>query len=125
ADLNKLYCREKAMHELDFDGAGFEWIDCHNYDVSTFSYIRRAKDPNDFLVVCCNFTPVPRPAHRLGVPELCWYEEIFNSDSTYYAGSNMGNGAGMLAEPAESHGRPASIELTLPPLSVVVLKPRR
>ena len=60
ADLNRLYRREKALHEVDFDYHGFEWIDCHNYDDSTLSYIRRAKDPNDFLVVACNFTPVPR-----------------------------------------------------------------
>ncbi|GAG47780.1 unnamed protein product, partial [marine sediment metagenome] len=61
----------------------------------------------------------------LGVPECCWYEEVFNSDSMYYAGSNMGNGPGLWAEPTGSHGRPASIQLTLPPLAVVVLKPRR
>ena len=60
ADLNHLYRREKALHEVDFDCHGFEWIDCHNHDDSTLSYIRRAKDPRDFLVVACNFTPVPR-----------------------------------------------------------------
>ena len=102
ADLNRLYRREPALHEVDFDGHGFEWIDCHNYDDSTLAYVRRAKDPSDFLVVACNFTPVPRTTHRLGVPELCWYEEIFNSDSTYYGGSNVGNGPGM-------HGRSAAL----------------
>jgi 1,4-alpha-glucan branching enzyme len=125
ADLNRLYRRQKALFELDFDGRGFEWIDCHNYDHSTFSYIRRAKDPSDFLVVCCNFTPVPRTAFRLGVPEICWYEEIFNSDSSYYGGSNMGNGPGVMAEPIESHWRPASIRITFPPLATVVFRPRR
>lgn len=74
---------------------------------------------------CCNFTPAPRESHRLGVPELCWYEEVFNSDSEYYSGSNMGNGPGVMAEPIESHGQPASIRITLPPLAAVVLKPRR
>ena len=97
ADLNHMYRREKALYELDFDWHGFEWIDCHNWEESTLSYIRRAKDPKDFLVVCSNFTPVPRTAYRLGVPELCWYEEIFNSDSTIYDGSNMGNGPGVEA----------------------------
>jgi 1,4-alpha-glucan branching enzyme len=125
ADLNRLLRREKALHEVDFDYHGFEWIDCHNHEDSTLSYIRRAKDPADYLVVCSNFTPVPRLAHRLGVPEACWFEEIFNSDSTYYGGSNMGNGPGLMAEPQESHGRPASLPLTLPPLATVVLKPRR
>jgi 1,4-alpha-glucan branching enzyme len=124
ADLNQLYRREKALHEYDFDGRGFEWIDCHNHDESTFSYIRKAKDPRDFLVICANFTPVPR-RQRLGVPERCWYQEIFNSDSCYYAGSNMGNGPGVMGEEVPSHGRPASIEVTLPPLAAVVLKPQR
>jgi 1,4-alpha-glucan branching enzyme len=125
ADLNGMLRREKALHEVDFDYHGFQWIDCHNHEDSTLSYIRVAKNPSDFLVVCCNFTPVPRYRHRLGVPELGWYEEIFNSDSSYYAGSNMGNGPGVRAEPSESHGRPASIVVTLPPLATVVFKPRR
>ena len=88
-------------------------------------YVRRAKDPDDFLVVAATSRPCRGTDYRLGVPEGCWYEEIFNSDSTYYGGSNVGNGAGIVAEPTESHGRPASIELTLPPLATVVLKPRR
>ncbi|MEX2119291.1 MAG: 1,4-alpha-glucan branching protein GlgB [Pirellulales bacterium] len=125
ADLNQLYRREPALHQMDFDGHGFEWIDCHNYDASALSFIRKAKDPRDYLVVCCNFTPVPRLTHRLGVPEHCWYEEISNSDSTYYGGSNMGNGPGLMAEDIPSHGRPHSINLTLPPLATVILKPRR
>jgi len=125
ADLNRIYRREKALHEVDFDYHGFEWIDCHNHDDSTLCYVRRAKDPRDFLVVCCNFTPVPRVNYRYGVPELCWYEEIFNSDSMYYGGSNMGNFPGAMAEPQESHGRPQSIVVTLPPLATVIFKPRR
>lgn len=125
ADLNRLYRQEKALHEVDFDPSGFEWIDCHDYEDSTLSFIRRAKDPNDFVIVNCNFTPVPRQQYRLGVPELCYYEEVCNSDSTYYGGSNMGNGAGVMAEPRESHMRPFSIEVVLPPLSVTVFKPRR
>lgn len=125
ADLNRLLAREPALHQLDFDGRGFEWIDCHNYEDSTLSYIRRAADPNNFLVIACNFTPVPRFAHRLGVPELCWYEEIFNSNSAYYGGSNLGNAPGVQAEPIPNHGRPASIQVILPPLATVVFKPRR
>ncbi|MGQ9576597.1 MAG: 1,4-alpha-glucan branching protein GlgB [Thermoguttaceae bacterium] len=124
ADLNRLVRREKALHEVDFDGHGFFWIDCHNYDESTLSFVRRAKDPNDFLVIGCNFTPVPRLKHRLGVPKCCWYEEIFNSDSMYYGGSNLGNGPGLMAEPIGSHGQPASLQVCLPPLAGVILKPR-
>jgi 1,4-alpha-glucan branching enzyme len=124
-DLNRLLVAEKSLHELDFDGRGFQWIDCHNHDESTLSWIRFAKDPSDYLVMCTNFTPVPRARHRIGVPEVCWFEEIFNSDSTYYGGSNLGNGPGKKSEPISSHSRPASLELVLPPLATVVLKPRR
>jgi 1,4-alpha-glucan branching enzyme len=124
ADLNRFVRDEKALHEVDFDYRGFEWIDCHNHDDSTLVYVRRAKDPRDFLVVFCNFTPVPRQHYRVGVPEGGWYEEVFNSDSTYYGGSNMGNGPGIMAEPIPSHGRPNSVCITFPPLAVVVLKPR-
>ncbi|MFZ5829168.1 MAG: alpha amylase C-terminal domain-containing protein, partial [Planctomycetota bacterium] len=125
ADLNRLIKHEKSLHQIDFDYHGFEWVDCHDHDNSTLSYIRRAKDPGDYVQVICNFTPVPRLKHRLGVPEVCWYREIMNTDSTFYAGSNMGNGPGVMAEPIPSHGRPASVELVLPPLGLVVLKPER
>ncbi len=100
ADLNRMYRNEPALHEVDFDYTGFEWIDCHNYNDSILAFMRKAKNPEDFLVVMCNFTPVPRTDYRLGVPELCWYEEICNSDSTYYGGSNLGNGPGLMAEAA-------------------------
>jgi 1,4-alpha-glucan branching enzyme len=125
ADLNALYRREPALHQVDFDWFGFEWIDCHNWQDSVLSYLRKAKDPQDYLLVCSNFTPVPRIGYKIGVPEACWFEEISNSDSTFYGGSDMGNGGGIQAMPTESHGRPASMEITLPPLSTVIFKPRR
>ncbi len=125
ADLNSLYRREPALHEVDFDPQGFEWVDCHNYQDSILSFIRRAKDPEDYVLVCCNFTPIPRSDYRLGVPESGWFEEISNSDSSFYGGSDIGNNGGLLATHQESHGRPASILVTLPPLSTVVLKPKR
>jgi len=124
ADLNQLYRREPALYELDFEGAGFEWIDCHDHENSVLSYLRRAKNPDDFVVVACNFTPVPRVGYRLGVPRLGWYEEIFNSDSLYYTGSNLGNAPGVQADELSTHGRPGSINVTLPPLATVVFKPR-
>jgi 1,4-alpha-glucan branching enzyme len=125
ADLNALYRREPALHQVDFEWFGFEWIDCHNWQDSTLAFIRKAKDPQDYVVVCCNFTPVPRTNYKIGVPEACWYEEISNSDSTFYGGSDLGNGGGVQATPNESHGRPNSMIVTLPPLSMVVFKPRR
>ncbi|MEM9352366.1 MAG: 1,4-alpha-glucan branching protein GlgB [Planctomycetota bacterium] len=124
-DLNRLYREEPALHEVDFDAEGFEWVDCHNHTDSVLVFLRRAKDPADFLMVASNFTPVPRNDYRLGVPEGGWYREVFNSDSTFYSGSDLGNGQGILAEESESHGRPFSVKLTLPPLATVVLKPCR
>jgi 1,4-alpha-glucan branching enzyme len=125
ADVNRLMRREPALHEVDFDYTGFEWVDCHNWQSSVLVYLRKAKDPADFLIVACNFTPVPRGGYLLGVPERCWYEEVYNSDSKFYGGSNMGNGPGIMATDRMAHGRPHSVEITLPPLAVIVLKPRR
>ncbi len=125
AHLNGIYTREPALYELDFNPAGFEWVDCHDHEASTLAFLRKAKDPNDFLLVCSNFTPVPRQGYKIGVPEACWYEEISNSDSAYFGGGNVGNDGGILAEAKESHGRPASMEVTLPPLGTVIFKPRR
>ncbi|MBX3425119.1 MAG: 1,4-alpha-glucan branching protein GlgB [Pirellulales bacterium] len=125
ADLNRVYRTEPALYQVDFEYTGFEWIDCHNYADSILAYVRRGVDPEDFLVVVCNFTPVPRANYRLGMPGGGWYREILNTDSSYYGGSNVGNFPGIMAERRESHGRPYSVEMTLPPLSVVVLKPQR
>lgn len=125
AHLNQMYRNEPALHEVDFDGSGFEWVDCHNHQDSIICYLRRAKDPEDYLLVCSNFTPVPRLSYKLGVPEAVWFDEISNSDSAYFGGSDVGNGGGLQAVEKESHGRPASIEVSLPPLATVVLKPRR
>jgi 1,4-alpha-glucan branching enzyme len=123
-DVNRLYRNEPALHQVDFDASGFEWIDCRDWEDSSLSYIRRGKNPEDFVVVLCNFTPVPRHNFRIGVPQAGWYREIFNSDSTYYGGSNVGNGPGLMTQDMTSHGRPCSLLLTLPPLAAIVLKPQ-
>jgi 1,4-alpha-glucan branching enzyme len=124
ADLNNLVQREPALHELDFDGGGFEWIDCHNWQDSVLAFVRRGSNSRDALVVCCNFTPVLRQGYRLGVPAAGSYEEVFNSDSAWYGGSNAGNGGGLQSSPVPHHGREHSLTLTLPPLAVIVLKQR-
>ena len=124
ADLNALVRREPALHELDFDGLGFEWIDCHNWQDSALAFARRANDPHDRLIVCCNFTPVPREGYRLGVPHGGVYDEVFNSDSAWYGGSNLGNAGAIEATAEPHHGHEFSLSLTLPPLAAVVLKPR-
>jgi 1,4-alpha-glucan branching enzyme len=125
ADLNALLRREPALFELDFESGGFEWIDCHARDESVLAYIRKAKDPADFLVVVCNFTPVVREQYPIGVPHAGWYQEIFNSDSQFYGGSNVGNFPGQMADQPGWHGRPAKLLVTLPPLATVVFKPQR
>jgi 1,4-alpha-glucan branching enzyme len=121
-DLNHTYQRERSLHEVDFEPAGFSWIDCSDNENSVISMIRRARDPQDFTVMVVNFTPVPRPSYRIGVPEDGWYREILNSDGEMYAGSNMGNGGGVQAEPIPDHGFNYSIALTVPPLGFVLLK---
>jgi 1,4-alpha-glucan branching enzyme len=125
ADLNALYRRERALYEQDFHGHGFEWIDCHSASDSVLVYMRKARDPADFVVVCCNFTPVVRYGYRIGVPSGGWYQEVFNSDSEYYGGSNVGNYPGLHADNIGHHGRPHSINVKLPPLGVTVFKPQR
>ncbi len=125
SDLNSLYRREPALYEVDFESAGFEWIDCQSREDSMLSFVRRAKDPNDFLVICCNFTPTVRHEYRLGVPEAGRYVEVLNSDSQYYAGTNVGNGMAIQSDKIESHGRAQSIKLSVPPMGVTVFKPER
>lgn len=122
-DLNHLVIREPALHQVDFDGAGFEWIDCMNADDSIIGFIRKGEDPDDFVIVACNFTPVVRENYLLGAPKAGFYREIFNSDSGFYAGSNIGNYPGCEATDQAHHGRPASLRVNLPPLATVVLKP--
>ena len=125
ADLNALVRDEPSLHEVDFDPAGFEWIDCHNWQDSILAFVRRGRRPEDFVVVVCNFTPVVRQGYRLGVPHEGPYQERFNSDSRYYDGSNVGNIGTLMATTTPHHGRPASLTLTLPPLAAIVLTPWR
>jgi 1,4-alpha-glucan branching enzyme len=124
ADLNKMVINEPSLHELDFDSAGFEWIDCMNRQDSMISFIRKAQDPKDFVIVACNFTPVVREGYLIGAPRAGFYREIFNSDSSYYAGSNVGNYPGIEAHAKPHQGRPASMRINLPPLATVVFKPQ-
>ena len=121
-DLNKVYKEETSLHQVDFEHTGFEWIDTHNSAESVLVYARRGRDPSDMIVVVLNFTPVPRQRHRIGVPGPGWYQEIFNSDSERYAGSNVGSYPGCEAEQVEWNGRDWSIEMSLPPLGAVMFK---
>ncbi len=121
-DLNHLQREQPALHEVDFESHGFEWIDMHDVGNSVLSFVRRAKDSADFVVTVCNLTPVPRENYRIGVPEAGHYTELLNSDSERYGGANIGNYGGQTTLDQAWQGRPACLELTLPPLSVIVLK---
>jgi 1,4-alpha-glucan branching enzyme len=121
-DLNRIYRTAPALHERDFEPEGFEWIDAHDRDRCVLSYLRRGRDRDKCMVVVCNLTPVPRHGYRIGVPNQGRYEERINTDSRYYGGSNVGNPGGGAAEQIQSHGRPFSITLTLPPLATLILE---
>jgi len=118
-DLNKLYVEQPALHQLDFDGRGFEWVDCHDIQQSIISY--RRKSEHDEVLVVLNFTPVPRKAYRIGVPEPGTYSVILNSDSGFYAGSNVGDSS-VSSEEQPWMNLHHSICINLPPLAGVVLK---
>ncbi|RPI04748.1 MAG: 1,4-alpha-glucan branching protein GlgB [Ignavibacteriae bacterium] len=122
SDLNRVYRKEGALHQVDFHYAGFEWIDFHDKANSVISFIRKSNDGKENVIVACNFTPVPRPGYRVGVPDAGRYREILNSDSTFYGGSNMGNAGEIQSEPIPYQNRPFSISVNIPPLSAVYLK---
>ncbi len=122
-DLNTCYRGEPALHQLDFDPAGFAWIDCNDDEQSTLTFLRRSRTPGDSIVVACNLTPVPRRNFRIGVPNGGFWKEILNSDATLYGGSGQGNLGGVDAAPVSWHGHPQSLNVTLPPLAVVMFKP--
>lgn len=120
ADLNKLHRDLEPLHALNYSPEGFEWIDCHDSSQSIISYLR--KGPKGFVLVALNFTPTPRHDYRLGVPAAGRYREIFNSDSEYYGGSNLGNPLPLETDARPWMQRDQSISLTLPPLAAVILE---
>jgi 1,4-alpha-glucan branching enzyme len=121
-DLNHLYRNLPALHEQDFMQSGFSWLDCHDAARSLLSFLRHGRN-GETVVVAFNFTPVPRNRYRIGLPFNCTYREIFNSDSQYYGGSNLGNGSGVHAESIPWMGQPFSAEIELPPLAGIMLAP--
>ena len=122
-DLNHLYRARKELHELDCEGDGFAWIDCNDSDASVISYVRCGSDPERFLIVVCNFTPVVRSNYRVGVPKPGTYREVLNTDSSHYSGSNVGNWGTLAANGPPAHGHAQSLVMTLPPLATLILEP--
>ncbi len=124
-ELNHLYQRERALHELDSDGRGFEWVEANDAEYSALVFLRKAADDADRVLIVCNFTPMPRYNYRVGVdgPAGGAWREIYNSDATVFGGSGHGNGGRVPVTPVPWHGRSASLNLTLPPLGALFLKP--
>lgn len=123
-DLNKLYKREKALWEQDTTYDGFEWVDHSNYQESIISFLRKGKDEKDFLLFVCNFTPVPHFNYLVGTKLLVDYEEVFNSDRDIYSGTNILNSGVIKPKLQNVNGIPYSLELNIPPLSTIILKPK-
>lgn len=121
-DLNRIYRQEPAMHEFDFESAGFEWIDANDADQSVVSFVRKGHDRQNDVVVLINFTPVPRLSYRVGVSRPGYWRELLNSDAREYGGSGMGNAGGVEAEATPFHGRPWSLNVILPPLGAVFFR---
>ncbi len=119
-DLNALYCGRAALHCTDAEQSGFVWIDCQDMENSVIAFMRRAGDEE--LIFVCNFTPVLRESYRLGVPRAGAYRELLNSDASEYGGSGAGNSGGAIARGDAWHGQPASLDLRLPPLGMLVLQ---
>jgi 1,4-alpha-glucan branching enzyme len=122
-DLNDFYTHTPALFEKQFEPDGFEWIDLADWQNSVITYIRKGKQSQDVVLVACNFTPVLRKNYRFGVPFAGQWRERLNSDAEKYGGRGAGNDGNILGEKVDCHGRPYSVEVTLPPLSVVVLEP--
>jgi 1,4-alpha-glucan branching enzyme len=121
-DLNTVYRAEPALHARDCEPSGFEWVDCNDAAQSTLAFLRRGGEPEQTVLVVCNLTPVPRSRFRVGVPSGGRWREILNSDATLYGGSGVGNLGGVTARARPCHGRSHSLEITLPPLSLVAFK---
>jgi 1,4-alpha-glucan branching enzyme len=122
SDLNRLYRSQPALYQVDFDKAGFEWIDCNDVEHSVVSLMRKGRSPDDSVVVVCNFTPLTHFNYRIGVPQAGFWRELLNSDAAEYGGSGKGNMGGVEAAPIPLHGCPYSLTITLPPLAAVFFK---
>ncbi len=120
-DLNALYRENPALYEKQFSSEGFQWIDYGDHENSVLTYIRKGHDPKKDLIIACNFTPIPREKYRIGIPKAGQYKEIFSTDSKKYGGSGSKNTIRKSAK-KPWHGHKNSIEITIPPLGMVVFQ---
>jgi len=121
-DLNTMYRGQPALYERDFENGGFSWVDCTDSQRSVVSFLRRGRNPGDELLIVCNFTPVVRENYRVGIPREGFWKELLNSDAPLYGGSGQGNYGGLEATPLPIHGQSFSLNMTLPPLGVLVFR---
>lgn len=121
-DLNRFYRDIPALHQRDFEPEGFEWMDLHDVENSVIAFVRRGWEPEELMLVVCNFTPVPRQNYRIGVPRSGWWQEVLNSDAWMYGGSGQGNLGGLEADPVPCRDQFNSLVLTLPPLATIYLR---
>jgi 1,4-alpha-glucan branching enzyme len=121
-DLNFFYRNHPPLYEKDFTPDGFEWVDFKDADSSIISYLRKGANPGDEILMVCNFTPIPRQGYRVGVPREGFWQEVLNSDANEYGGSGWGNLGGLHADPIPFHGKPHSLSLSIPPLSIMIFK---
>jgi 1,4-alpha-glucan branching enzyme len=122
-DLNHLYRSEPALYERESDPGTFQWVDANDEGCNVLSFLRRGH--HEIIEVIGNFTPVVRNPHRIGVPEGGTWRKLLNSDPASYGGGNQCNAGGVLDATVPAHGQPFSLDLTLPPLGVLFLKPQR
>jgi 1,4-alpha-glucan branching enzyme len=128
-DLNRVYAANASLWDADYDPHGFAWIDCNDHEHSIIALMRRANartgQGNEFVIAVVNFTPLARYGYRLGVPAPGAYAELLNSDADVYGGSNVGNQGTVVAAAEPMHGYAYSLNLTVPPLGFVLLKPNK
>ena len=124
-ELNHFYRAEPALYELDFHYTGFDWVDFHDVQNSMICFLRKAKNARNFILICCNFTPVVREQYEIGVPEDGFYEEVLNTDAVEFGGSGVTNGQGVAAVAENRHGRPFHVKIRVPPLAVTAFRLRR
>jgi 1,4-alpha-glucan branching enzyme len=122
-DLNRLYAEEPALHQRDAVSSGFRWVVGDDRENSVFAFLRYGGEAASPVLVVCNMTPVPRSGYRIGVPRPGEWRELLNSDAAVYGGSNIGNGGAVMAVAVQGHGEAQSLELALPPLSVMYFRP--
>jgi 1,4-alpha-glucan branching enzyme len=121
-DLNRTYRSERALHARDTEVAGFRWIVGNDEAQSIFAFLRLGDDGDPPVLAVVNMTPIARHGYRIGVPAGGLWREILNTDAAVYGGSNLGNAGMVVADEVGSHGEPASLVLTLPPLATLYLR---